>query len=296
MAAGEKEGSSFARWWEFYAVRYGVGTAIGAVLVLFLCQSIPELQPLLIGQEVVGIGAGSKVLLKLDSPLLFLLAGYGLVFCYLSSAPILVFHMGRSFAFENKEEKNRGSVNQPDENAGTKKHRSVISKCFGMMLGVVVGLGLVAVLFFLLCANSEKYLHWRYSWGVMVVVGVGVVVCQFYFVREAVRRLDFLFDFYRNLSSARDCYSGSLIESYKHLREHGNAFFIVVMELVLAGVIFGVGVFGAGVVGIAIAIFIWVLPAARVWWIGSLLERAFMKQPLPQQQINASNTCSTDTK
>ena len=58
------------------------------------------------------------------------------------------------------------------------------------------------------------------------------------------------------------------VESYKHLREHGNAFFIVFMEIFL-----GVLLFFLPKVAIICLIIGWVLLAMSVWFIGTNLER-----------------------
>ena len=39
MAQVTEKKNSDNRWWEFYFVRYFVGTAIGAIIVLFLAMS-----------------------------------------------------------------------------------------------------------------------------------------------------------------------------------------------------------------------------------------------------------------
>ncbi len=83
--SGKKEDSSSQRWWEFYGIRYGMGTVIGGIILFVLFKSNALLKPLLF---VTADG-------KLEGPQLTLLAAYGLVFCYISSAPILVFHAGR---------------------------------------------------------------------------------------------------------------------------------------------------------------------------------------------------------
>jgi len=85
MSQTEQENQSPSHWWEFYAVRYGMGSVVGAVIFFFLCNTNPALKPMLFGAE------GGKI----DGTILTLLAGYGLTYCYIASAPILVFHVGR---------------------------------------------------------------------------------------------------------------------------------------------------------------------------------------------------------
>ena len=40
-----------ARWWEGYAIRYGVGTVVGAVLFYILCTLNDALKPFLFGAQ-----------------------------------------------------------------------------------------------------------------------------------------------------------------------------------------------------------------------------------------------------
>ena len=90
------EGSS--RWWEFYAVRYAMGTVVGAIVFYVLCLATPLLRPLLFDTAAAvsaTTSAGSATAIKLDAVQLLLLATYGLVYCYIASAPILVFYAGR---------------------------------------------------------------------------------------------------------------------------------------------------------------------------------------------------------
>src|SRR5271169_6420442 len=73
------------RWWEFYAVRYAMGTVVGSVAVLFLCAQRPDIQSLLPGTLAVNLSGA-------DTAKVFSAAAYGLIYCYIASAPILVFH------------------------------------------------------------------------------------------------------------------------------------------------------------------------------------------------------------
>jgi hypothetical protein len=91
---GSNEVSS-SRWWEFYAVRYAMGTVVGAVVFYFLCCSTPVLRPLVFGAGPADANAVPVVPVKLDTVQLALLVAYGLVYCYIASAPILVFHATR---------------------------------------------------------------------------------------------------------------------------------------------------------------------------------------------------------
>lgn len=89
------------RWWEFYLVRYFVGTVVGTIIVLLLV-----------------FGEGSKVkeiLVKVDAfevsvnnfqmVHLWLYGFLGLAFCYIASGPILLFHAIRGLGYKKKDER-----------------------------------------------------------------------------------------------------------------------------------------------------------------------------------------------
>src|SRR5271157_846880 len=75
MPEQPKPADGSVRWWEYYFVRYAMGTIVGGIVCYVLCSSTPILSPLVTHLEY--------------------LAAFGLVYCYIASAPILVFHAGR---------------------------------------------------------------------------------------------------------------------------------------------------------------------------------------------------------
>ncbi len=76
------------RWWEYYVVRYFVGSVLGAVIILFL-----KAQPNLPLQSSLAALGDFK-----DSTFLgvSLIASLGFAFCYVASAPILTLHATRA--------------------------------------------------------------------------------------------------------------------------------------------------------------------------------------------------------
>lgn len=246
----QSENSS--RWWEFYAVRYGMGTVVGGVVFFFLCNTNPALKPMLFGAE-----AG-----KIDGPLLALLAGYGLAYCYIASAPILVLHAGR-FLFD-------------------------ISKGAKASLRRVLVLFVppaIATLFFFFTRTSTGGTLYFFS-SVFALAAI-VLWPQYLAIIFTLIRTKELLEFYEKLAGKRESAKGGIVDSYKHLREHGNSFFIVTLEIVLAIILFTAANFDA-TVGAAVAptkdayvlpyfwiILVWIMPAALVWLVGTLIERQF---------------------
>jgi len=251
-----------------------MGTAVGAVAFCFLCLR-PELQPLLLGTfgtippppcEGVSVCAAACAdaaaavqshAVSLDAARLTLLAAYGLVYCYVASAPILVFHAGRFLVLEIKP-------------------RSVIKSkafypcaLFPFVLGVLVWLFEGKGISFALTAFAL----------VLLLELQFVVVCLSICWREK------LFMFYESLAGHREKTKGEIVESYRHLREHGNSFFIVFLEVALGVVLFQAAKLaqdrcnkaaGPGLVEVYLLVFVaWILPAVCVWLISTLIEGRF---------------------
>lgn len=257
MAQPDMQNSDSFRWWEFYAVRYGMGTVVGGVIFFFLCNTNPALKPMLFG---AGIG-------KIDGPLLALLAGYGLAYCYIASAPILVFHAGRFLLERSRLEANR------------QRRLSI----FRYLL--LYGPPIVTTLIFFFTDTSTDLI--RYLYTAIVAIAAMVIWPQYFTIWCTLSRKEELFRFYRRLAYRRDAAEWGVVESYKHLREHGNSFSIVVLEMVLALILYIAANFDptggvapktmvAGVLPYVAIILFWILPAALVWLVGTQLEREFM--------------------
>lgn len=252
MADDYKQSESAFRWWEFYAVRYGMGTVVGGVIFFFLCFTNPALKPLLFGAH-----AGT-----INGTQLALFTAYGLAYCYIASAPILVFHAGR-FLFSL-------------QSTRTEITRRVAINCSIPIIAVLVSLWrtcaepLSTQIFF----AAATFLCTFVVWLQLVVVVVTLV-----------RNKD-LFDFYTRLATRRKGAEGNIVESYRHLREHGNSFFIVLLEFALAIVLFAAGNFDyvttgkvitkeALVIPYLLVLLVWFSPAAFVWFVGTIFERRF---------------------
>ena len=238
------------RWWEFYFVRYFVGTAIGAIVVLFLAT---DSSPVFTNQ-----GALATILKllrpeKFESGYIAVLATVGLAFCFIASAPILVFHSVR------------GSFHQ----SGSWKNRKVMA-WFSITLLIVTGLQL-AMLWSALSIKGNPILSPEFYKGIAFTVFVSLlfVVQLFLLWLEMFGQEKHAFEYYENLVKRRASASAAgneFIESYRHLREHGNAFFAVLLELLLGAVLFYTPL------PWAVILMLWIFPAAVVWLFGTLME------------------------
>jgi hypothetical protein len=225
----------------------------------------PVLKPLLFEATATpGTVPGATPLpsIKLDSVQLTLLAAYGLVYCYIASAPILVFHAGR-FLLTLR--------------AGGR----VWAKRFLLCLTPPIVFAIVTW-----CLGSTLILCHRWFLSTAAFFVVLIVWLQYLVVVLALLKSEAMFTFYQRLASSREQSRGGITDSYRHLREHGNSFFIVLLEILLGLVLVGAGMLGdSGSAGVSLMdsklqlylaiLFIWILPAVLVWLVGTLFERRF---------------------
>jgi hypothetical protein len=220
-----------SHWWEQYTVRYFIGTIIG-VFVVFILRSHGPLK-----DEVAKL---IPDLLKIDGKKLAAVGALGLAFCYVASAPILTLHAVRGSL----------SVDHCGFNLG--------------LLGFVVSP--------LLITYGADYI----GINCVRIASLGIIVggqCVL-IVISSLERFKKLKAFYDDLIEAR-LYDWSTkrdyVDSYRHLREHGNALAIVLCELALAAFLATAHDAREALVVIAL----WVAPGAWSWMIGSVLERHF---------------------
>ena len=90
-------------------------------------------------------------------------------------------------------------------------------------------------------------------------------------------------DYYKALSIKRGESKTDFVESYKTLREHGNAFYIIVWEVMLMFIIFALlevrkitDVDDAFFVMLS-AMVLWVLPAVFAWYVAGQIECDFIE-------------------
>jgi hypothetical protein len=165
----------------------------------------------------------------------------GFTYCYLASAPILVLHASRAVLFTN--------------------NRSVTP---WMICGGVIILGIMGG--FLFWGKVEWNLI--FSISALAITLVLQVVPLIFSMRT---RAQVSHEYYEKLSAARANQNPArqeYKESYRHLREHGNAFFILLFEGVLGIVLIGLPNAGFAL----ICLLVWIVPAAAVWLHGTWLE------------------------
>ncbi|ADL55523.1 hypothetical protein Galf_1504 [Gallionella capsiferriformans ES-2] len=235
-----------SHWWEFYGVRYAQGTVVGAMIIFFLFTQNEALKKLLfIPPEPKDFGM----------PHLILLAVYGLAYCYIASAPILIMHAGRGLMFK--------SPTNPNPNSG------MLSR----ILWLLIPSFLTTVIYFL-NSSSDKTMGSLAVFLFSFLLAFQIQILVSIFKTSWQKTIDY----YSAIVKKRKEHEGSsYIESYKHIREHGNSFLIVAFQFFLAIPIF---VFVSqptitsddSIRHLLIIVLLWVLPAATIWAFGNKLE------------------------
>jgi len=248
--SSSKEDSAGQRWWEFYGIRYGMGTVIGAITLYLLFKSNDLLSPLLFlpkDNHFEGFN-------------LILLAVYGLAYCYISSGPILVLHAGRFIL--------NSSYNPLPS-------RIRVPLLFGLP-------AVIAIITYLFSRNGGDA---KMLCSVSAFIIAFISILQTMLVAICLIKHDKMYAFYTNLSNKRANAKGDIVNSYKHLREHGNSFFIVLLEMALGCVlvtaskynfIWQVPIYTPNISFYLLILLLWIFPATLVWLIATFFERDFM--------------------
>lgn len=225
------------KWWEYYAVRYFVGTVTGALIVAFL-NSHPG-SPYETGLAAFGEFKDSTILG------VSLIAAVGFAFCYIASAPILTLHATRAHL----------------QLSVLKSHWG--KQSFAILASIVISVCGASLMLPLLAAS---------------MVGIIIGIQLFLLLSALFTNFSKIESFYNSIASVRakatpkkddpPTENGEYITSYRHLREHGNAFSIVVLELVLAYSLYKLH----NTTCAPVLVLLWVLPATSTWFIGTILE------------------------
>jgi hypothetical protein len=222
----------FNRWWEFYLVRYLLGTMVGAIISYLLCVHFTK--QVGIPFEMCSFLEKTTDLEKSANQFFFL--GLGFVYCYVSSAPILIFHASRH-SFKSK---------------------------------YLINVFYVLLLLFCISLFFIKETNLYYSIIGLIFI---LIIQLFFIVKSLVSKNKRTIRMNKRITYKREELSKRkgrkiYIETYKHLREHGNAFFIVILEITLGLILYQID---SPEILIA-CLFLWILPGAYIWQFGNYLE------------------------
>lgn len=277
-----------SRWWENYLVRYFMPSIAGIGIVAWLTAVGPSDL-----RDTLFFGKGPA---SLDAPTLTLLILYGNLYCYVASYPILCFHATRVTDF-------RQYAWVPRLTDGY-----ISAALFG--LGIIVaslaltGVTRVVVSFLLAAAfvlaqliriyaslQRPKIQGYKkrpsslvYAFLVTLAMRRGIVNRKAT-TTTAANQADPDTDDEPAIQQTTQVKEESrwqreFIDSYRHMREHGNSGFIFALELALAAACYGIvrlpkldGPEVLSVLGALLAM--WSIPAVFVHLLGQHLERRY---------------------
>lgn len=226
------------RWWEYYYVRYFVGTIYAVPLLYVLEHQLPQASSWLNDKWINSS----------------LLVTAGLAYCYIASAPILLLHALRT------------RIIWPQNSF--RKTGAYLAGGIGILVALTI---------------CNVWWEW-----LLAVPAILIVVLQLY----ALIRLELISvgsqseshigESYAKLATARaprQPYTAAreYVESYKHLREHGNAMGILVLETLFALALLSVARFRSCQLDKAaiiwfVVVAVWVMPATFAWFAGTWIE------------------------
>ncbi|MBT0663650.1 hypothetical protein KI809_04975 [Geobacter pelophilus] len=255
-------GNNANRWWEGYLVRYLMPSIAGMVIVSNLSNiSGPEMRSVLfIPSEVRDLDAARLILLFL----------YGNLFCYIASYPILTFHATRVIDFGKEGNKWPAKIHLDGYLATFFAGALVIvlSTLYSDLLAVISAFA-VAVGFSSLqiarmyTAFTNKIECWGLKNKVTPLYGLAYSLS---------RRRGIITENQKNWTNKE------LVDTYRHLREHGNTAFIFFLELILAGLCFLIISNTSSshhLLLLGILFGIWAIPSVLIHLVGQHLERRF---------------------
>jgi len=266
------------RWWENYLVRYLVPSIAGMFILMWL------------NKNSGGSGILEKYLpmLKLTNDKDFNTASltgwllFGTLYCYIASYPVLVFHAIRVNLF----------------------NKISLCKCIITLIISIIICIIISCIFGYIYNMSCKF------YSLIFTLEIGFSIFQGYFLYKVSKKGRRGYAYMERLAKAKNVETSNVVEtpsiivisniaeapntvinsgyikditdSYKHLREHGNTALIILLEILLAFILYFSLRFERenefmDFSIVSIILIIWVFPAALVYFYGHLLERKFSR-------------------
>lgn len=277
------------RWWENYLVRYFMPSIAGAVIVAWLVKIAGDELRLLLYLPST----------NLTSPDLLLLFLYGNLYCYIASYPILCFHATRVLDFPFPGSGRSWALN----GYGATLLAAIIVGALGYSIDsewprLIATLAIIVTFTLVQVLRVHRVLTLEIS-----IQGVnGKVTAAFAYTYSLARRRGLIEQSETRQSKAQQSSGASIpdelvfdssaekkeitrwrrevIDTYRHLREHGNSAFIFILELLLAGACYGIVTLDAinatakmSLIGILFAV--WAAPSMLVHFLAQAIERRF---------------------
>ncbi|HFC8831000.1 TPA: hypothetical protein ACQWG9_000165 [Neisseria subflava] len=238
------------RWWEFYALRYALGTVMGVFILLYLFIHTDIATRFGLEKLAFLIPKDPK---DLSFTHLVILGVCGLAYCYLSSAPMLVFHALRANVFKSS------------------SHQS--SFWIGLVT-IVISLVITAFLVYKGYTSSDNLKWWQIFYFFILSTFSSFTAALSIL---GISNSNFLIvNFYKKLAEKRQR-KLDYVESYRHLREHANAFALVLCEIIFC-LLFVTGLKISGSVNfVPLLVILWLFGPALIWFVANELESELTK-------------------
>lgn len=249
------------RWWEFYALRYALGSVMGIFILLYIFIQTDIATKFGLDRLAFLIPKDPK---DLSFVHLVILGVCGLAYCYLSSAPMLVFHALRVIVFRKL---NTQSSFWPKWGVYTFVFSLVITL-------LVVIMGYISDDMFLDKLNFNKIIE------IILFIFLSTVSFSFTTMLSLWSSTEepslLITDFYKKLAEKRQ-EKLDYVESYRHLREHANAFALVLCEILFC-LLFVTSLNISGSVNfVPLLVILWLLGPALIWFEANELENELIK-------------------
>jgi hypothetical protein len=264
--SGRREGKG-GRFWEEYAVRYVGGMFVGSVcfVALFHFNQGGMNQLLEPFQDML------EHLMHNDSvtALVTIIIGVGFTFSYIASAPIYVMHLFRRFFIM--------MPGIPKKLGGYIASHWLLACAFLPIL-YIGGVGAEMYYIHATAGRTPSIFDWMVSLGFLSIIALQLIPIVRYLGEPLITRS--LADYYKRLALSRAdrSYKGGVVveyvESYRHLREHGNAFLVIIANFVLAAILS----VAPTVESLVTLVILWLLPATIGWFAATMLESQLQEQ------------------
>lgn len=249
-----------ARWWEFYMIRYLIGTLIGTIVLYMLFSNFSKRGiPDSTYKEIL-----ENILCLDDTTDLIILIVGGLAISYIASSPILILHAIR---LRLKPKKKR--LNSKDR----RKIRTIPVKSgiAFFLLGSI--LSLISTYYFFISIETGII-------SILVIVPFGLLLYNW--ISEYGDEQKIKHAYYEIVKAREVNQYKEYTESYRHLREHGNAFFILFTEILLGLALYPVH----KPYDVLAVLAVWIVPPVLIWFFANYLEGYLLEINKPTEEEN----------
>lgn len=245
IATEPQDGKANSRWWEYYAVRYAIGVGSGTPLVCLLWHHYHHF-----------FEQATRLPIPFTSVVAAVLwAAAGLTYCYISSVPMLTFHVSRV---------------------------SLTREFWGYKSIVVLAL-LLIVPSLAICFLCPHFLGCSYFVQCFALITLSALFAfQVFLIVNVLISPHGTEQLYDQLAKERPT-NREFVESYRHMREHGNSVSIVLAELLLTFFLWVIhpsskdATEATVMFYLVLVLVIWLAPSALVWCVGTRLEMHLTK-------------------